>query len=129
MLRHRRRGRVDRRPPCRRAPRRTPGGRCDRPGRAGPAPPTTCPPPRPPPPRGPRPPPDDALPTAPVARPAWARRGAPTPPDVPLAASRPRTKRTVADERAARNGAPPAHAAVQHPPVLYHGPSLAEVRR
>jgi LCP family protein required for cell wall assembly len=76
-----------------------------------------------------RPRPDDDLPTAPVARTAWARRGAPTPPDVPPAPSRPRTKRTVADERAARNGVPRAHAAVQHPPVLYHGPSLAEVRR
>ena len=74
-----------------------------------------------------RPRPDDDLPTAPVTRTPWARRSA-VPPPTPPAPGRPRTKRAVADDRAARRGGP-AHARVQHSPVLYHGPTLDEVRR
>ncbi|MDT7579190.1 MAG: hypothetical protein QOK35_454 [Pseudonocardiales bacterium] len=72
---------------------------------------------------------DDDLPTAPVGPAPWVRRGAPLPPVVPPDAGRPRTKRAVTDDRAARTGAPISHRPVQHTPVLYHGPTLAEVRQ
>ena len=69
---------------------------------------------------------DDDLPTAPVTRTPWTRRGAPVPPVPPPGPSHPRTKRATTDERAARTA---AHRPVQHRPVLYHGPTADEVRK